>query len=56
MKAAGILLPSLDEFNTYYERGFRFIACGSDAGFVNVGARKMAEDLGQIRSRMNATA
>jgi len=53
-KAAGILLPSLEEFNTYYERGFRFLACGSDVGFVNSGARKMAEDLGRLRSAMNA--
>ncbi len=49
-KAAGILLPGLEEFSTYYDRGFRFIACGSDVGFVNMGARTMVEELRQLRA------
>jgi 4-hydroxy-2-oxoheptanedioate aldolase len=49
-KSAGILLPSVEEFNLYLELGFRFIACGSDIGFVNSGARKMIEDLRRLGS------
>ncbi|MCX8038358.1 MAG: aldolase/citrate lyase family protein [Candidatus Sumerlaeia bacterium] len=52
-KAAGILLPSLDEFHTYYDRGFRFIASGSDTEFVNLGARKTIETLARLCSKAN---
>ncbi|MFH1965902.1 MAG: aldolase/citrate lyase family protein, partial [Acidobacteriota bacterium] len=31
-KAAGILLPTPDEFLKYFGLGYRFIACGSDIG------------------------
>ena len=47
-KAAGILLKSPDEFKRYYDFGFRFIACGSDGGFVQSGASKTAETLRQL--------
>ena len=48
-KAAGILLKSPEEFKKYYDFGFRFIACGSDGGFVQDGASKMAENLKQLK-------
>jgi len=44
-KAAGILLPTPDEFLKYFGLGYRFIACGSDIGFVVNGARNMAKIL-----------
>lgn len=43
--AAGILLPSPDDFVTYHEMGIRMIACGADATFVAEGARNMANKL-----------
>jgi 2-keto-3-deoxy-L-rhamnonate aldolase RhmA len=48
-KAAGILLKSPDEFERYYDFGFRFIACGSDGGFVQNGASRTAETLKQLK-------
>lgn len=48
-KAAGILLKNADEFQKYYDFGYRFIACGSDGVFVQNGARKTAERLMQLR-------
>jgi len=47
--AAGILLRSTREFRTYHDLGFRFIACGSDAGFVNAGAHQTLEELKRMR-------
>ncbi|TKJ34683.1 MAG: 2-dehydro-3-deoxyglucarate aldolase [Planctomycetes bacterium B3_Pla] len=48
-KAAGILLKNPDEFQRYYDFGFRFIACGSDGGFVQSAACKTAESLKQLK-------
>ena len=52
-KAAGVLMQSLDEFQSYYDLGFRFIACGSDSGFVFAGAHKTSSDLKTLRSKLN---
>lgn len=49
-KAAGILLQKPEEFERYYELGFRFIACGSDSGFVRDGACKMVERLDRLKN------
>jgi len=48
-KAAGILLQKQEEFEKYYELGFRFIACGSDSGFVKDGACKTVERLNELK-------
>ncbi len=48
-KAAGILLKSPDEYKRYYDFGFRFIACGSDGGFVLDGAARMADSLRKLK-------
>lgn len=37
-KCAGILLDRPDQFATYHGKGFRFLGCGSDGGFVSAGA------------------
>lgn len=44
-KAAGIFLPGIEEFEKYYEMGYRFIASGSDIGFVHSGANSMIQAL-----------
>ena len=49
-KAAGILLQNPEEFQRYYELGFRFIACGSDSTFVRNGACKTAERLNELKN------
>jgi 2-keto-3-deoxy-L-rhamnonate aldolase RhmA len=49
-KAAGILLQKPEEFQRYYELGFRFIACGSDSSFVRNGACKTAERLNELKN------
>ena len=53
-KAAGILLQNPEEFKKYYELGFRFIACSSDSSFVQIGARKMAESLIDLKNSHEA--
>lgn len=53
-KAAGILLQDPDEFKKYYELGFRFLACGSDMGFVKNGACKTAERLNDLKNSHEA--
>ena len=49
-KAAGILLPSPDEYSKYFELGYRFIACGSDIGFVVNGSRNVVQILKNIKA------
>jgi 4-hydroxy-2-oxoheptanedioate aldolase len=44
-KAAGILLPSPDDFKKYHEMGINMIACGADSAFVAEGARNMVNKL-----------
>lgn len=44
-KATGILMSNPDEYDKYHSLGFQLIACGSDASFVNNGARSMIEAL-----------
>lgn len=46
-KQAGILMKSPQEFDQYYDLGFRLIACGSDAGFVRTGAVNTLKELNQ---------
>ena len=53
-KAAGILLQKPEEFQRYYELGFRFIACGSDSSFVRDGACKIAERLNELKNSHEA--
>jgi 4-hydroxy-2-oxoheptanedioate aldolase len=50
-KAAGILIRTPEEYPRYRALGYRFIACGSDASFLNAGARRVAVSLReQIRA------
>ncbi len=49
-KAAGILLLNQDEFKRYYDLGFRFIASGSDAVFVQRSAKQTVEELQNMKT------
>jgi len=51
-KVAGVLLYNADDFRTFYELGYRFIASGADAGFVNTGARNMVSRLRNFRDTL----
>jgi len=51
-KAAGILLLNMDDFKRYNDLGYRFIASGSDAVFVQRGAKQILETL---RARRTAS-
>ena len=33
-KAAGVLLQNINEYEMYYQLGYRFLACGADGAFV----------------------
>ncbi|HEY4290911.1 MAG TPA: aldolase/citrate lyase family protein [Puia sp.] len=44
-KHAGILLSDAADLKRYKDMGIHFIACGTDAGFLNKGARQMVETL-----------
>jgi len=48
-KAAGILLFDPEEYETYYDMGIRFMACGSDATFVARGSTTMAQVMNSKR-------
>ena len=48
-KSAGILFFDLDQYDFYYQNGFRFIASGSDMTFLSSGAHGMAKELNNRR-------
>ena len=41
-KAAGVLFMDPSQYGFYYEKGYRFIGCGSDMLFLNEGAKTTA--------------
>ncbi len=47
-KQVGILLPDPSGANTFIDMGIRFIACGTEAGFLNKAAKQTAEELRKI--------
>lgn len=49
-KAAGILLPSPEEFPFYFDLGYRFMACGADSAFVSTGARETLAEMSRLRT------
>ncbi|MCE6991015.1 HpcH/HpaI aldolase/citrate lyase family protein [Dyadobacter sp. CY323] len=54
-KATGILFFNANDYQTYYDYGIRFLACGSDATFVAEGARTMVSRLNAFRENNGAT-
>ena len=44
-KAAGVLFFDVNQYDFYYNQGFRFLASGSDMVFVNEGAKSLVKAL-----------
>ena len=44
-KAAGVLLQNIDEYEMYYQLGYRFLACGADGSFVARSAEALAKQM-----------
>jgi len=44
-KATGVLLQDVNEYEMYYQLGYRFLACGADSAFVRKGADELAKRL-----------
>ena len=44
-KTAGVFMPNTQEYEKYYNLGYRFIGCGSDSIFVMQGAQAMVQQL-----------
>ncbi|MGZ8538954.1 MAG: HpcH/HpaI aldolase family protein [Flavisolibacter sp.] len=49
-KATGVLLQNINEYEMYFNLGYRFLASGGDAAFVAKGAEVMAQDLKKLRA------
>lgn len=50
-KSTGVLMPKPDNFDRFYDLGFRFLACGSDGAMVNTAARALAQTLANERRK-----
>ena len=44
-KATGVLLQDVNEYEMYYQLGYRFLACGADSAFVRKGADELVKKL-----------
>jgi len=44
-KVTGVLLQDVNEYEMYYELGYRFLACGADSAFVRKGADELVKTL-----------
>jgi 2-keto-3-deoxy-L-rhamnonate aldolase RhmA len=50
-KVTGVLLQDVNEYEMYYELGYRFLACGADSAFVRKGADELVKTLnGKVKS------
>jgi 4-hydroxy-2-oxoheptanedioate aldolase len=50
-KAAGTIFFDLDQYDYFYQSGFRFLASGSDMTFLSKGAYAMVKDLNNQREK-----
>jgi len=48
-KAVGVLLQDVNEYEMYYQLGYRFLACGADSMFVRRGAEEMVRRMGDFK-------
>lgn len=55
-KHCGILLPRPQDFKTYFEHGYRFMASGSDAALLNNAARSLVEGIRKTREEIERNA
>lgn len=44
-KATGVLMLDINEYEMYYQLGYRFLACGADSMFVTRGADEMVRKM-----------
>ncbi len=49
-KAVGVLLQDVNEYEMYYQLGYRFLACGADSMFVRKGAEEMVKRMGELKN------
>lgn len=54
-KAAGVLVGNLDQARAYTDLGFTFVGCGSDGGFLAVGASGAAHGLRTLPAPVQAS-
>jgi 2-keto-3-deoxy-L-rhamnonate aldolase RhmA len=52
-KAAGVLFMDPSQYGFYFEKGYRFIGCGSDMLFLNNQARSTADILKELRKKFS---
>jgi 2-keto-3-deoxy-L-rhamnonate aldolase RhmA len=50
-KTAGVLLQDIQEYDLYYNLGYRFLGCGADSSFVAKGAAELAQGLRRKRGK-----
>lgn len=50
-KVAGALLRDVNEYEMYFQLGYRFLACGADCAFVSKGADEMVKQLNVFRGK-----
>lgn len=48
-KVAGVLLQNINEYEMYYQLGYRFLACGADGSFVARSAEAMAKQMKEFK-------
>ena len=51
-KATGVLMRSTDEYEKYYDLGFRMLGCGADTVFVQQGALGMVAQMNERRRKV----
>jgi len=51
-KVTGVLLQDINEYEMYYQLGYRFLACGADSAFV---ARSADEMVKRMKEKRNQT-
>ena len=51
-KAVGVLLQDVNEYEMYYQLGYRFLACGADSMFVRRGAEDLVKRMGEESLRL----
>jgi 4-hydroxy-2-oxoheptanedioate aldolase len=50
-KATGVLLQDINEYEMYYQLGYRFLACGADSAFVRKGADDLVKKMNEKAGR-----
>jgi 2-keto-3-deoxy-L-rhamnonate aldolase RhmA len=50
-KAIGVLLQDINEYEMYYQLGYRFLACGADSAFVRKGADDLVKKMNEKAGR-----